>query len=391
MSRRLAIATWIASMAMIAVGITLLVLVPEGRAPAGATLGDALPVLPLPLVAAAVGVLIGWQRPGNRIGALLSLLGLLPAFEFLMGGYAAFGLFSGHPLPLANVAAWIFSWTGAAIGLVAYMLLFEFPDGPLPLRRARIGMACGVTATFIFWLALAIVPGPLFNMAGVRNPFGLAGQEALVIALVGTAGVLFPMTIFLGASTVRERYRRAERRERLQLKWFLAGTAVAIAGAVISAPLATIDFGLAKIGLVLAVSAIPVAIAIAILREHLYDIDVLINRALVYGATTAGIAVAFFGGIVVLQTILRPLTGGSEIAVAASTLASVALVQPLRVRTQAFVDRRFYRERYDAARTLDAFTSRLANEVDLDMVRRELVAAVRETVQPAHASVWLRR
>jgi hypothetical protein len=129
---------------------------------------------------------------------------------------------------------------------------------------------------------------------------------------------------------------------------------------------------------------------IAILRYRLFDIDILINRALVYGATTAGIAFAFFAGIVVLQAILRPLTSGSELAVAASTLVSFALFQPLRRRFQSAVDRRFYRSRYDAALTLDAFSVHLRDEVDLDAVRGELVSAVRDTVQPAHASVWRR-
>ena len=390
MTRRQAIAVWIASMAMIVVGLTLLALVPAGRAPAGATLGDALPILPLPLSAAAVGALIGGKRPGNTVGRLLSLLGLAPSVQIFVAGYASFGLFSEHPLPQANVAAWIFSWTSATIGLFAYLLLFEFPDGRLALRRTRIGLACGVIGTVLFWLALAILPGTLFNISGVQNPFGVPGQEALVIALVGAAGILFPVTVLLGASGVRERYRRAEHHERLQLKWFVAGTIFATVGAAIALPLAAIDFGLTKIGMSLAVSAIPIAIAIAILHEHLYEIDVLINRALVYGATTVGIAVAFFAAIVVLQALLRPFTGGSEIAVAISTLASVALAQPLRVRTQSFVDRRFYRSRYDAARTLDDFSVRLRDQVALDAVRTDLLDAVRDTVQPSYASLWLR-
>ena len=135
---------------------------------------------------------------------------------------------------------------------------------------------------------------------------------------------------------------------------------------------------------------VPIAIGIAILRYRLYDIDVLINRALVYGATTAMIGVAFFAGIVVLQAILRPLTGGSEVAVAASTLLSFALFQPLRHRIQGVVDRRFFRSRYDAVRILDAFSSRLRDEVDLDAVRADLVDAAHRTVQPVHANVWLR-
>jgi len=390
MSRRLTIVTWVVSMAMVAVGLTLIAMVPAGRAPAGATMSDALPILPLPLSSAAVGALVGWHRPGNRIGRLLSLLGLVSSVQIVLAGYAAFGLFSEVRLPQANVAAWIFSWSGGTIGLFAYLLLFAFPDDPLDLRRVRIGVAAGVTSTAVFVIAIAMVPGTLFNMAGVQNPFGLVGQEALIIALVTVAGILFIATVLLAGSALQERYRRAGHRERLQLKWFLAGMVFAIVAAMISMALALIDFGLAKVLLSIAVSALPVTTAIAILREHLYDIDVIINRALVYGATTAGIAVAFFAVIVVLQSLFRPFTGGSEIAVAISTLASVALAQPLRVRTQAFVDRRFYRSRYDAARTLDAFSVRLRDEVDLDAVRSDLIDAVEHTVQPAHASVWLR-
>ena len=390
MSRKWSLGLWVGSMAMIAVGLTLIALVPAGRAPAGATLGDALPILPLPLAAGSVGALIGWRRPGNQIGRILLLLGFVSAIQFLTAGYAAFGLFSEHPLPQANFAAWIFSWSGATLGLFAYRLLFVFPDGPLALRRARIGMAFGVVGTVMFWLGLAIVPGTLFNMSGVQNPFGLAGQEALVIALVAVAGLIFPLTLLLAASTVHERYRHARPRERLQLKWFLAGTITAIVGVAISLTVATIDFGWTKIGMGIAVSAIPIAIAIAILRAHLYDIDLLINRALVYGATTAGIAVAFVAGIVILQALVRPITSGSELAVAVSTLASVALFQPLRRRIQDAVDRRFYRARYDSARTLDAFSVRLRDEVDLDAVRADFVSVVRDTVQPAHASLWLR-
>ena len=140
----------------------------------------------------------------------------------------------------------------------------------------------------------------------------------------------------------------------------------------------------------ISVAAIPIAIGIAVLRYRLYDIDVLINRTLVYGLTTGGIAAVFFGGIVVLQTLLRPFTTGSEIAVAASTLFTVALLQPLRSRIQQAVDHRFYRSRYDAARTIDGFAEELRDEVDLDAVRTHLLGAVGQTMSPAHASLWLR-
>lgn len=390
MSRRVAIGVWAISMGMVAVALIFIGLVPADRAPAGARLSDVLPILPLPLSAAAVGAVIGSRRPGNPIGRFLSLIGLMSGLQYAIAGYAIYGLFSTHSLPQADVAAWIFSWSGGLIGLLACPIIFRFPDGRLTLRRARIGLACGVISTAVIVLGIALVPGPLFNMSGVQNPFGLAGQEAFVLALIGVGSLLFLTTLALGGSTVYERYRRAVHRERLQLKWFLSGVAFAAVVSAASASLALFDFGLAKVGMAVAVSAIPVTVAIAVLRQHLYDIDVVINRALVYGATTALMAVAFLVGIAALQALLRPFTSGSEIAVAASTLASVALAQPLRARMQRVVDRRFYRSRYDAIRTLDAFSLRLRDEVDLDMVRADLVDAVQRTVQPAHASVWLR-
>ena len=390
MTSRVPLGVWLLTMAMIAVGLTLIAVVPGGRTPEGANLGDALPVLPQPLTAAAVGALICWQRPGNRVGMLLSLIGLITATQYLAAGYSIFGSFSDHRLPFTDIAAWFFSWGGAAVGFCADLILFTFPERPLDLRSTRLGIACAIGGSMAFLIALAIVPGRLFNIAWVQNPFGWTGAEPAILVLLGSTAALFTAAVVLAARSLRVRYQTADRRERLQLKWFFVGLIFTLVGVIVSLPLGLVNFSIAKVGVALAVSAIPIAIAIAILREHLYDIDVVINRALVYGATTAGIAVAFFAGIVVLQTVLRPFTNGSEIAVAASTLASVALAQPLRARMQEAVDRRFYRSRYDAVRTLDAFSVRLRDEVDLDAVRAELVDAVRDTVQPVHASLWLR-
>jgi hypothetical protein len=191
------------------------------------------------------------------------------------------------------------------------------------------------------------------------------------------------------------RFRRAHGIEREQLKWILYAATVVGIGLVAQIPIsiAMAPDAAANASNAIATSAfacVPVAIGIAVLRYRLYDIDVLIRRTIVYGATTGAIAVAFFGGIVVLQAVLDPLTSGSELAVAASTLLSFALFQPLRRRFQSAVDRRFYRSRYDAARTLDAFSVRLRDEADLDAVRGGLLDAVRDTLHPADASVWLR-
>jgi len=191
------------------------------------------------------------------------------------------------------------------------------------------------------------------------------------------------------AASVVARFRAARGIERQQMKTLAFGGFVLALGAAAGGGLQEQGkFG--QLFFIATLQVVPIAVAVAVLRYRLYDIDVLINRALVYGATTAAIAVAFFAGIVILQTALRPITGGSELAVAASTLVCFALFQPIRRRMQSTVDRRFYRSRYDGARTLDRFSAELTGEVDLAAVRGSLIEAVGETVQPTHASVWLR-
>jgi hypothetical protein len=234
------------------------------------------------------------------------------------------------------------------------------------------------------------------DLLGLPDPLGLAWVPVDVDQ--GNLGGL-PLivgTIVAFAELVR-RYRTAGGAEREQIKW-LAIPVVALLTAL-TATAVTISLGVdrlppvnAIVGILYAIAGLllPVAMGIAVLRYRLYDIDILINRALVYGATTVGIAAAFFGGIVVLEAAIRPFTSGSELAVAGSTLLCFALFQPLRRRIQAAVDRRFYRSRYDAALTVDIFSATLRDEVDLDAVRADLVDAVTQTVQPAHASVWLR-
>jgi hypothetical protein len=185
------------------------------------------------------------------------------------------------------------------------------------------------------------------------------------------------------------RFRAARGIERQQMKMLAFGGFILALGAFTGGGLQE-QGKVGQLFFIASLQVVPVAVAVAVLRYRLYDIDVLINRALVYGATTAAIAIAFFAGIVILQTALRPITGGSELAVAASTLACFALFQPIRRRMQSAVDRRFYRSRYDGARALDRFSAELAGEVDLAAVRGSLIDAVGETVQPTHASVWLR-
>jgi hypothetical protein len=361
--------------------------------------GDVFQLMSL-LATAIVGFTIALRRPSNPIGWIFSWYGLSTAIYLAAGGYAVHDAVTPGSLPGGAWAAWFRSWADRPTSAFVLLAFLLFPTGRLASPRWWPALAVPPLVVLGF-AARAFAPGPM-DFLGVPNPVGLEWIPQSV-ANGWTGGIPLIAGTFVALAELRGRFRAAVGTEREQIKWLtipvvalvvaIAATVAAAAGVAVGMLTddASVIGGTAISGLYsLAFFLLPICMGIAVLRYRLYDIDVLINRALVYGATTASIAIAFFAGIVVLQAILRPLTSGSEIAVAASTLASVALFQPLRGRVQRAVDRRFYRSRYDAARTLDAFSVRLRDEVDLDAVRGELVAAVRDTVQPAHASLWLR-
>jgi hypothetical protein len=335
-----------------------------------------------------VGAAVVWRRSRNAIGWVLLSVGVVAATQVLLAEYAIFGTV-GRPSPIAGAvfAAWLVSWIWVVeVTLVAVFLLLLFPDGHFLSPRWR-GLAwLGGTSAAMAVFGLAFKAGPLNNAPYAQNPYPLFEDVYAGVFLWAMAGVA--IASIGAAASLFLRYRRSRGTERQQLKW-LAAEAIAISIALIVGT-SVQDNKWASVFLISAIALAPVMIGIAVLRYRLYDIDVLINRALVYGVTTGAIGVAFFAGIVVLQAALRPVTGGSELAVAASTLVCFALFQPVRRRVQSGVDRRFYRSRYDASRTLDLFTSRLAGEVDLDAVGAELAKAVTQTVRPAHVSLWLR-
>ena len=367
-------------------------------APLGTAFGSLWPqlfALANTVATAAIGLVVAVRRPANPIGWILGSIALLVALQVASGTYAAYGL-AVHPgsLPGAVWAAWLGNWIGrenSALNLLAFLL---FPTGALASRRWRPALILPPLVAIGFF-SRAFVPGPM-RVLGVENPVGLSWVPQSIDD-GGLGGVPLIIGSVVALASLRARYVHAGHTEREQIKWLLFPVIMLFAALVATVTAISTEtdhdpLGSAIVGLFNALPglALPACMGIAILRYRLYDIDILINRALVYGATTAGIAGTFFGGIVVLQALLRQLTGGSEVAVAASTLVNVALFQPLRRRVQEAVDRRFYRSRYDAARTLDAFSARLRDEVDLDAVRADLVDAVRDTLQPAHASLWLR-
>jgi hypothetical protein len=286
---------------------------------------------------------------------------------------------------------------------VITLVLLTFPDGRLVSARWRVA-AIGVPAILALSVVLLVLaPGPIHPDADdVAKPFGIEQLRPVVTFLQAGAFLIGVLGFVLGAVSLFRRYRRAGSGERHQVKWMAASASLlALTFLTVFAIIAIENFfpGAVDKGLVdpianglfiVGVLSVPIAVGVAILRYHLYDIDVLINRTLVYGATTAAIAATFFLGILTLTQVLRPITQGKELAVAASTLASFAIFQPIRRRVQDAVDRRFDRSRYDAAHTLDTFADDLRDEVDLDALRSELLGAVSRTMAPAHASLWLR-
>ena len=295
------------------------------------------------------------------------------------------------------------------------MLLF--PDGRLPSRRWRIVVWVTILGAAIQELGFAFMPGVLFTHRSVENPFevvGVIGGKLTTYEFFGASRLLgmtlLQMSLLAALLSVILRLRRARGDERQQLRWFMFAAVPATAlGSVNGLDLIvayfTTDFMfrpvyiLYELGLivpivyvkVLALLLVPVCTYIAILRYSLYDIDVVINRTLVYGSLTASLVALYFVGIVLLQRVFVLLTGQqSTLAIVASTLLIAALFTPLRRRIQSFIDRRFYRRKYDARKTLEAFSAHLRNETDLEALRDDLVGVVRETMQPAYVSVWIR-
>jgi hypothetical protein len=339
----------------------------------------------------SVGALIVARVEHNRIGWIFWLTGLSLAVGNLAFQYADVGLYiADHRLPGAAFAAWLPVGIPPAFGLLGIALLL-FPDGQLPSRRWRPALVMALAGIVLNVAGYGLRPGPLdapFDV--VDNPFGIPGAQEPLDALSGLGWLLMGLSVAFAAVAMSLRLRRAHGVERQQLKWLAFAAAVtgtAIVADVISYFIQDTGFeSVRNAVLAFAFAVFPVAAGAAILRYRLFDIDVVINRTLVYGALTATL-----GGTYLALVLLLGLTlGESNVAIAVSTLAVAALFRPARARIQAGVDRRFYRRRYDAARTLEAFGARLRDEVDLDAVGAELSGAVRDTVQPAHVTLWLR-
>jgi hypothetical protein len=365
-------------------------LVSEQRT-AGVEFGQAVFITAIAIVFSVVGVLIASRHPANAIGWVFLGAALAAGLANLGGGYAEYWLDSGKGSDALGQAAASYtnvSWVPFILVPPTFLLLL-FPDGRLLSRRWRPVAWSAVLGIVGTTVAGGLRSGPLEDFPELANPFGVASP--LLDALEGLAALLLVIGLFGSAVSLILRFRRAAGQQRQQIKW------LALAGAVaaLTVPIASAGYDLwgeaaTNIASMISVLGLPVAAGIAILRHRLYDIDVVINRTLVYGALTATLAGVYLGSVLLLQLALSGVTEGSGLAVAVSTLAAAAVFRPARTRIQGAVDRRFYRRKYDAERTLEAFSTRLRDEVELGVLRAELSAVVAETVQPAHVSLWLR-
>jgi MFS family permease len=367
----------------------------------GSQLASAL-LLAFPIV----GALIASRHPRNPIGWIFLADGLLWLLTGLMDYYSIYGVASpgSVPFPVGVAGVNNFLWV-PAVGLLGTYAIMLFPDGRLPSRRWRPLAWLSGAVIVVLSVGVAISPGPLLNLGGIRNPFGLELPPWVEVAFFIFLPLL-PLCMLASVGSLVSRYRRAIGEERQQIKWIsfaasVVGVTYLIAmvtsfafpsGAWMAAG-SPLWLDLVAYAALASFTGVPIAVGFAVLRYRLYDIDILINRTLVYGSLTAMLAAVYLGGVATTQAIYSALTRQEEqpqLAIVVSTLVIAALFNPLRSRIQGFIDRRFYRRKYDAAKTLAAFSSRLREEPDLERLGEDLVGVVTETMQPSHVSLVLR-
>ncbi len=342
---------------------------------------------------ATVGALVASRLPRNAVGWLFlasPLFGTVAGFSAEYA-YRAYVTDPGS-VPAGSLFGWLYLWTWfpalIAIGLVVLL----FPDGRVPGRRWRPLLWAYVAFSVLGVGGAAIYPGPIDQEwpGKPQNPLGVEGlKEALDLASgAGIVAVLGILLATLASAVVR--FRRSRGDERLQLKWMMGAAMLVVIHIVFTEAVPVIPDAAVNLMFALVITSIPVAAGIAMLKYRLYEIDVIISKTLVYGALSVILGAAYVGLVLAGQWIFSSFAGGSNLAIAASTLVVAALFLPLRSRVQRFVDRRFYRRRYDAQRTLEVFGTRLREQIDLSTLEDDLRGVVTETMQPAHTSVWLR-
>ncbi len=389
----LAWSIWALSLALTGLGIVFLVLssstpIPPRWGPRG------FPAIAA-VTASTVGALIVSRHPRHPIGWIFTWLGLLSGAQVLVEEYRVYALLAmGGSLPGGEISAWIGNWIWVPAVTPALTLLFlMFPTGRLlsPAWRA-VAWFSAISAAALT-LLIAFTPGPFEQFDVLNNPFGIEALGNLGISGVGPVALLVfaPLMAAVGASVVSliQRMRRSTGEERQQLKWFVYAAVLT----ALALPVASLGprSGVGPLLLISGMAAVQVAVGVAILKYRLYDIDLIINRTLVYGSLSVALATVYFAGVAVLQAGFVSITGQrSPLAVVLSTLAIAALFNPLRGRIRVAIDRRFYRNKYDSSRLLEDFGAHLRDEVEISGLSASLIQAVDRALQPRTVSLWLR-
>jgi hypothetical protein len=336
---------------------------------------------------ATMGALVAAHVPGNAIGWIFLGIPLGGALAGLTENLAFQGLYHDPgSVPGATAFAWVYAWVWyPTVGLLGFVLLL-YPTGKVPGPRWRfVSWALGAVLV-VMTLGYMLYPGPLDKDTRLPdNPLGIEALRGVFDRSDNAASISVAGLVVAAVISVILRFRRSRGDERQQMKWMAFAAAVLGAGFVAQGVL-----GLGDVTFAVAISTLPVALGIALFRYRLYDIDRIINRTLVYGASTALLGGAYVGLVIASEAVFEPIAGGSSVAVAVSTLVVAGLFLPVRTRVQRFVDRRFYRSRVNAEETLARFGAQLRRESDLDTILGELHTAVRDAIQPAEVWLWLR-
>jgi hypothetical protein len=388
-TRRLAAFMAITALAMLVASVVILVPNAAGRTLAdlgangvgGIILSGTYPI---------VGWMIASRRPGNRIGWIFLVVGLSQSLEGLSTQYAMYGLVTAPgSLPLADVASWVAKSAWVPGFLLLGMLVLLFPDGELPSARWRPLVWVSGVAFALMLVPVAVVAWPYRGAALIPQDWGAGDRPVDIANALQLVGVLLSLLVAIAAvAAVVVRFRRSSGIERQQLKWFAYASLAEIV-MLMATQLGIVPAPLDMIVAAVVTPLVPVAIGIAILRYRLYELDRIISRTVGWAIVTGVLVAVFAGAVVLLQAVLAPFTRENTLAVAASTLVACALFQPLRRLVQRAVDRRFDRARYDGQRTVDAFATRVRNDVDLASLRTSLAATAAQAVRPASSSVWL--
>ncbi len=383
------VASWLAWVLTLALGVGgVAVSLVDTRHSGSSDISGAVTALLSFQLMSTIGVLIVRREPRNAIGWIFSAAAFLLACGSFGAAYSQYAL-GTTPAPVPGGAVATVLNGGYLMGLTLFVsfVMLLFPDGNVPGRRWRPAAWFAGLALTLLWLGMIFGPGVLDAPRPVDNPFGVEGAQYLL-----AAGFALPVIIGLGIAAGVTRYRHGNQQSRQQQKWFVSAVCATALFFLVSLPIqARTGYHVTDLTVLGVFVLIPVSVGIAILRYRLYEIDVIIRKTLVYAALAATLALLYLGGISLIGWLFRSVSGQSgTLAVTLSTLVVAVAFQPLRHRIQRAVDHRFYRRKYDSAHTLETFSGRLREQIDLDALHAEVLTVVTDTVQPRHANLWLR-